>query len=138
MITSSYPVLMCDHLKETALFFEDFFQFRVTFQSDWYISLVNEESGSELAFIVSQHETIPAAYRYQARGVIFNIEVDDVDSIYQTMSQAQLPVLLPIKNEEFGQRHFIVESPGGFLVDVIQVIPPSAAFAENYTGENHE
>ena len=41
---------------------------------------------------------------------------------------------LPLRDEAFGQRHFIVEAPGGVLVDVIEPIEPSAEFAAAFTG----
>ncbi len=41
-------------------------------------------------------------------------------------------VLLPLRDEAFGQRHFIVAGPGGVLVDVVTPIPPSAEFAALY------
>ena len=43
-------------------------------------------------------------------------------------------MLLPIRDEDFGQRHFILDGPGGILVDVIQNIDPSTAFAAAYLG----
>ena len=36
------------------------------------------------------------------------------------------------KDEDFGQRHFIVEGPNKILIDVIQPIPPSEEFLKNY------
>ena len=138
MITSLYPVLMCENLEATADFFIEYFQFRETFRSDWYISLIDEKSRSELAFILSNHDTIPAMYQNRARGLIVNLEVDNVDILYQQMLTKKIPMVLPIRSEEFGQRHFIIEAPGSILVDVIQVIPPSEDFAANYLGGGNE
>ena len=132
MITSLYPVLMSEDVYQSAQFFIDYFQFQETFRSDWYISLKNIESGFELAFIDSKHGTVPQAYQSKASGLIINIEVDNVDCLYEKLRQQEEMEILPIKNEDFGQRHFIVEAPGSVLVDVIQVIPPSAEFAANY------
>ena len=41
-------------------------------------------------------------------------------------------IVYDIKNEDFGQRHFIVEGPNKILIDVIQPIPPSEEFLKNY------
>ena len=38
-------------------------------------------------------------------------------------------IRLTLRDEAFGQRHFILADPGGVLVDVIKPIPPSAEFA---------
>ncbi len=37
---------------------------------------------------------------------------------------AGLPILLDIRDEDFGQRHFITADPNGMLIDVIKPIPP--------------
>ena len=41
-------------------------------------------------------------------------------------------IVYNIKDEDFGQRHFIVEGPNEILIDVIQPIPPSEEFLKNY------
>ena len=139
MITSLYPVLMSEDLNQAAQFFVDHFQFQETFHSDWYISLKNIESDFELAFIDSKHGTVPQAYQSKASGLIINIEVDNVDCLYEELrQQEEMEFLLPIKSEDFGQRHFIVKAPGSVLVDVIQVIPPSSEFAANYLESEDE
>ncbi|SDF46396.1 hypothetical protein SAMN05216553_101756 [Lentzea fradiae] len=43
-------------------------------------------------------------------------------------------MVLPLRSEEFGQRHLIVTDPAGVLVDVIIEIEPSAAYAAGFTG----
>ena len=139
MITSLYTVLMSEDVHQSAQFFIDYFQFQETFRSDWYISLKNIESGFELAFIDSKHGTVPQDYQSRASGLIINIEVDNVDCFYEELRQEEeIEFLLPIKSEDFGQRHFIVEAPGSVLVDVIQVIPPSTEFAANYVESEDE
>jgi len=44
-------------------------------------------------------------------------------------------MLLDLKSEERGQRHFITKDLNGLLVDVIQNIPPAEAVARQYTKE---
>jgi len=48
------------------------------------------------------------------------------------LKKGGLPIVLDLKSEEWGQRHFIVEDPNGILIDVIQNIEPSAEFKEEY------
>lgn len=43
--------------------------------------------------------------------------------------------MVPLRSEEFGQRHFIVADPNGVLIDVITPIPPSGTFAEQYADQ---
>lgn len=132
MINSFYPVIMSKNIKKEAEFFKKVFEFKETFVSDWYISLKNEKN-FEIAFIDSQHETIPEKYRKKCEGVILNIEVENVDKVFSyIMSQKEISILSELKDEDFGQRHFIIESSDGILIDIIQIIPPTEEFLEQY------
>ena len=69
-------------------------------------------------------------------GLILNFEVEDVDAEYERLViHEKLPLHLDIRDEEFGQRHFIVSDPNGVLIDMIKIIPPSQAFIEQYNEE---
>lgn len=43
-----------------------------------------------------------------------------------------MDVLLPLRYEAFGQRHFIVKDPNGVMIDVIQPIPPDPTYLAQY------
>ncbi|WP_410000907.1 VOC family protein [Vannielia litorea] len=64
--------------------------------------------------------------------VLLNFEVEDVDAVHARLKAAGLPMLLDLRSEEFGQRHFITADPGGVLIDVITPIPPSETFAAQF------
>ena len=127
-LTSFYPVVMTTDAAASARFFEDHFGFARTFAAEWYVSLVRD--GAELAFLASDHETIPAGFGAPARGVLLNVEVDDARAAHERLVvDGGLECVLPLRDESFGQRHFILVAPGGVLVDVIEPIEPSAEFA---------
>lgn len=130
-LTSLYPVLLSSDPDRTSTYFRKWFGMETTFAADWYVSL---KAGSmELATVEATHPTVPEGYRDSARGVIVNVEVDDVDALHERMIvDAGLPELLPLRSEAFGQRHFITLAPGDVLVDVITPIPPTGEFADAY------
>lgn len=135
-VTSYYPVIMTERVGETAAFYIAHFDFRENFASDWYVHLQSaQDSGINLAILDGQHETIPAEGRGQVSGLLLNFEVEDVDAVYERMRVAGLPILLAIRDEAFGQRHFITADPNGVLIDVIKPIPPSAEFAALYVDD---
>lgn len=130
-VTSLYPVLMSSDVAAAASFYRDSIGFEVTYESDWYVSL--RLGTFELAILAHDHETIPEGYRNPPSGVIVNLEVNDVDAVYDRLiNQVGLEPVLAIRNEDFGQRHFIVAAPDDVLFDVIQPIPPSAEYADAY------
>jgi catechol 2,3-dioxygenase-like lactoylglutathione lyase family enzyme len=134
--TSYYPVLLTDDVPATAAFYVRHFRFRPLFESDWYVHLQSsEDPGVNLAVLDSEHETIPAAGRGKTSSVILNFEVEDPDTEYERAKAAGLPILLALRDDDFGQRHFITADPNGVLIDIIKPIPPSAAFAAQYAPE---
>ncbi len=132
-LTQYYPVLQTSDVQGTAKFYQDHFAFTPMFETDWYVHLQSKtDPHVNLAILDGQHETIPEAGRGSSRGFILNFEVSDVDDVYSALRDAGLPILKPICDEAFGQRHFITADPNGVLIDVIRPIAPSAEFAENY------
>lgn len=132
--TQYYPVLMTDRVAETARFYVEHFRFKRQFDSDWYVHLQSLENASvNLAILDGDHETIPVPARGgRATGLLLNFEVTDVDAEYERVMDRGLDVLLALRDEPFGQRHFIVRDPNGVMVDVIQPIPPSEAFLNQF------
>lgn len=129
-----YPVLMTGEVAGTAAFYRDHFRFESKFESDWYVHLQSREDESvNLAVMQDDHETIPEVARgARVAGLLLNFEVEDVDAEYERAVQAGLAIELALRDEPFGQRHFITRDPNGVLIDVIQPIPPSAEFAANF------
>jgi catechol 2,3-dioxygenase-like lactoylglutathione lyase family enzyme len=131
-VTSLYPVLMSRDVAAAAAFYREGLGFETTYDSDWYVSL--RLGAFELGLVAHDHATIPASHRALPQGVIVNLEVDDVDDVHARLTgRTGLEPLLPLRDEGFGQRHFIVAAPDGVLLDVIQPIPPTAEYVEAYT-----
>lgn len=128
-LTSFYPVLCSSRLAETQRFYTEHFDFATTFVADWYVSL-RRPDGVELALLDPTHPTLPAGHRVPVQGVLLNLEVDDVDAEWERLVvRGALRPELELRDEDFGQRHFIVADPDGVLVDVITEIPPRGEFA---------
>ncbi|MEH6528261.1 MAG: VOC family protein [Sneathiella sp.] len=131
--TQYYPVIMTDKVAETAEFYKSHFNFTSAFESDWYVHLQSAVDPSvNIAILQGDHETVPPSARGKVSGLILNFEVEDVDAVFNNVTESRLPILLAIKDEEFGQRHFITQDPNGVLIDVIKPIPPSEEFFKQY------
>lgn len=133
--TQFYPVLMADDVPGTARFYVDHFRFQPVFESDWYVHLQSSEDESvNLAVMRGDHETIPSMGRGQTASLLLNFEVADVDAEYDRARAGGLPILQALRDEAFGQRHFITRDPNGVLIDIITPIPPSAEFLAQFQG----
>ncbi|CDQ41598.1 MULTISPECIES: VOC family protein [Virgibacillus] len=131
-VTGFYPVILTDDVSRSVDFFVSHFQFEVVFEIDWYVSL--RLDSFELAVLHHHHDTVPSEIRQQiTTSLILNLEVKDVDALYDRLiREHHLPIVLDLRNEDFGQRHFITSDPNGILIDVIQAITPSAEFQSHF------
>ncbi|WP_106402839.1 VOC family protein [Actinocorallia populi] len=133
-LTSFYPVVCTSRIQESRDFYTGLMGFETTFEADWYVSLRREgEPPYELALLDHTHPTLPEAYRAPVRGLLLNFEVADVDAEWERLVvRGGLRPELELRDEDFGQRHFIVADPDGVLIDVITPIEPSGAYAGQY------
>ena len=130
-LTSVYPVLMTNDVAGTADFYRRHFGFESTFTADWYVSL--RHGDWELAILQTGHPTIPAGYGDRpAGGVLLNLEVTDVDAVHDRLVAEGLSPVLPLRTEDFGQRHAIFAGPDGVLIDLITPIPPVGEYVEQF------
>jgi uncharacterized glyoxalase superfamily protein PhnB len=134
--TSYYPVLLSADVPAAAAFYQTHLGFRPLYTSDWYVHLQStEDARVNLGLVAMTHPTVPATAQGKTGGLLLNFEVADPDTHYQRLQDAGLAILVPLRDEAFGQRHFILEGPDGVLIDVIRPIPPSADEAANYAPE---
>ncbi len=133
MIKSAYSVIKTKKITMTSQFYEKYFSFEKIFESDWYISLKSGEN--ELAILNPEHESIPEKFKGKSNGseMLLNFETDEVDTLYRTFKEDERKIHLELRDEPWGQRHFISEDPNGIAVDVIKVIPPSQEFLKQYS-----
>jgi uncharacterized glyoxalase superfamily protein PhnB len=117
-----YPLVITDDIKATAQFYQDNFGFIAVFEADWYIQLLHEKSGTELAFMVPNAENQPNELHagFGGKGIVFSVEVEDAEAEWERLKDKNLDVVVELRDEEWGQRHFIVADPAGVYVDVVQ------------------
>lgn len=135
-ITSYYPVLLSRDVPAASAFYQRHFRFHPLYEADWYVHLQSDDDPAvNLALVANDHATIPAAARNRTGGVILNFEVEDVDTEHARLTGQDVTIAIDLRDEDFGQRHFIVAGPDGVLIDVIRPIPPSAEQAALYADQ---
>lgn len=135
-VRAIYPVLMTDRVEESRRFYAELLDLDLAFDSDWYVQLISAGTDkAQMGMVESGHESIPAAFRDPAEaGFLVTVEVEDVDSVFERAVLQETPIELSLRDEEWGQRHFITRDPNGIAVDVVKVIPvTSSQAASHYT-----
>lgn len=130
-------VLICtDKIYECRDFYIKTFGFEVTFQSSIYIQLsVKSENGGgfSLAFMPTNNPFgEPFKAPYQGQGVYVTLQVADAAAVLEHAKEQGAPVVLPLKDEDWGQRHFVTRDPHGTIVDVVQSIEAKPNYYDRY------
>ena len=76
----------------------------------------------EIMFCVPDSPFVDPIFRptYSGQGLIFQLEVDDVDAEYRRLQQEGVPIALPIRDEPVNGRHFTITDPNGILIDIVE------------------
>lgn len=123
------PVICVRDVALSRDFYRRHFGFHPVFDSGWYVLMTMPRQRTvNLGLIRHDHETMPEDYRRPVSGLLLNFETAEVDAEFERLSAAGLPMVVTLRDEPFGQRHFIVADPDGNLIDVIKPIPMSAEF----------
>jgi catechol 2,3-dioxygenase-like lactoylglutathione lyase family enzyme len=77
----------------------------------------------EIGFVKPGHEPfVGQAAPAGTYGVVLTIHVDDVDAAYGRAQKMGAEITEEIRDEEYGQRHFLVVDPNGLLLNVMSAI----------------
>jgi uncharacterized glyoxalase superfamily protein PhnB len=102
-------------------FYAAMFDLVVSVELDWYLQLMAESDTTlNIGFVKPDHELFagrtasPRPY-----GVVLTIHVDDVDEAYKRANRLGAEIAAEIRNEDYGQRHFLVFDPNGLVLNVM-------------------
>jgi len=133
MFKSLFPCICSTALPESRQFYADLFGMQPAFDIDWYVQLQAEHNESvQIAFVARDHSSVPPGFKTDPKGVVITFEFDEVDDIYERAKKLKLPIEVELRDEEYGQRHFMAKDPNGLLVDVVKLIQPSEEFVRQY------
>jgi hypothetical protein len=109
-------------------FYRALFAFDVVADVGWYAELAPRGERAMVAFVARGHATVPSRCDAVRGGVLVSVIVADAYEARATASVLGVAVVRELCDEDFGQRHFMVHDPDGFVIDVIEQIPASVAF----------
>jgi catechol 2,3-dioxygenase-like lactoylglutathione lyase family enzyme len=133
---SSFPVFIVKNLDAAKSFYTENLGFDAVFSGDWYIHLVSR-SGVQVGFMLPDQPTQPPIFQksYSGEGVIFSLEVEDADAAFAVAKSKSLHIVLELRSEDWGQRHFCIQDPNGVYLDIVQSFEPSEEYESDYVSE---
>lgn len=135
-LKSSFPVFIVKNLDVAKSFYTENLGFDVVFSGDWYIHLVSK-SGIQVGFLLPDQPTQPPIFQKPCagEGVIFSLEVEDADAAFTIAKSQSLNIVLELRSEDWGQRHFCIQDPNGIYLDIVQSFEPTEEYQSDYVSE---
>jgi catechol 2,3-dioxygenase-like lactoylglutathione lyase family enzyme len=133
---SSFPVFIVKDLDAAKSFYTENLGFDLVFSGDWYIHLASK-SGVQVGFLLPDQPTQPPIFQkpYLGEGVIFSLEVEDADAAFAMARSKGLKIVLELRSEDWGQRHFCIQDPNGLHLDIVQSLEPTEEYRSDYVSE---
>lgn len=122
-IQAMFPVMVASNLEDIKQFYTSVFGFNVAFfDPSFYLHLASPSTGIQLGFLLPNHVSQPQFLHsiMSAEGYVISFEVADVAKAYAEAKSMGLTIAMDIKEEEWGQIHFMVKDPAGFKIDVVE------------------
>lgn len=120
-ISALYPVVGVASPQRSSADFKKWFGLEPVFQSDWYVHLSSPSGDRQIGFVRFDHESVPEEDQQSVRGAFVTMDADNVKALWEQHKE-EFDVVVPLKDEAWGQRHFICRLAGGVLVDVVQML----------------
>lgn len=124
-IQSLSPAFTTDMVEQTRDFFVKYFNAKVTFDCGWYVNMEFGDASLSLQFMSPQQ---PEHKLSSGDGLIYNFAVDDVDAEYKRLTQAGLPVIVPLEDHPWGDRGFATQDPNGISLYLYSAREPAEEF----------
>lgn len=117
--------IITEKLSETKKFYTEVLDFGITFENEFYLLMHTPDKSSEISFLLPNHPSQQALFHqpFKGTGMYLTIEVEDVDSLYQSLKDKGVAIKIDIRNEPWGDRHFAIQDPNGIGIDLVKYLP---------------
>lgn len=116
------PNLASDAFDGSRDFYSAMFDLEVSVElDDWYLQLMSvDDRRLNIGFVKPDSDLFAGRHASSGpSGVVLTIHVDDVDEAYERANRIGAEIAAEIRDEEHGQRHFVVVDPNGLLLNVM-------------------
>jgi uncharacterized glyoxalase superfamily protein PhnB len=113
--------IITPHLKETKEFYTRNFGFGITFENEFYLLMHTPNHQAEISFLLPNHPSQQPLFQtaFKGSGVYLTLEVTDVDAEFARIKKLGVPIVIELRDEPWGDRHFAVKDPNGVGIDIV-------------------
>lgn len=106
------------NLAESKAFYTALFDFKVDYDSDWFVHLISTGHELEIGLMQADHELVPEEFRGRPVGMYLTLVVDDATRIFETARKLGYEIVKEPELTFYGQKRVLLKDPAGVLVDV--------------------
>src|SRR5687768_15063248 len=125
-LQETYPLIVTDRMVAARDFYVTHFQMEVAFQADWVTFMTRQAEGGRvgLCFMAPglEHQLPEHREPYRGNSVILTFQVEDAARELEALRAKGVEPEVAIRDEPWGQRHFMLRDPAGVWVDIVQQI----------------
>ena len=96
-----------DNLLESKNFYTKLFDFKVDYDSDWFIHLISEDKKLELGIIDRTNDIVPKDFQNNPQGFYVTFVVDNADEIFEIAKRANFEIISEPEDTFYGQRRVL-------------------------------
>ena len=118
-----FPIYITKNLDPLKEFYVSIFGFQaVFFEPSFYLHLLHPDNGIQLAFMVPEHPSQPEFLHQPTTpdGLVISFEVSSAKQAYHEANNLGLQSVTELTEESWGQRHFMLRDPAGFVIDIVE------------------
>jgi len=116
-------------LQESKEFYMQYFDFRLVYESDWYIELIARDLPNGISFTLPQREE---GEFFNGKGLIISFEVDDVDAEYDRLIAEGVQIYQEMQDKPWGERSFVIDDPNGVHIYIYTSTSPNPEYQQVY------
>jgi predicted enzyme related to lactoylglutathione lyase len=110
-------------VRESRDFYSKYFNFITKLETDGFVILQHKvHTAYEILFCVPNSPFVNEIFRpeYTGQGIIFQMEVEDIEKEYDRIKDMGVPIVLDLVSGSVNGKHFTIKDPNGILIDVVQ------------------
>jgi catechol 2,3-dioxygenase-like lactoylglutathione lyase family enzyme len=129
-IQETYPLIVTDRLAQARDFYVKWLDMEVTFETDWVVYVSRPAGAGRTGVCLMapglEHQIPEHRTPYSGDSVILTFQVEDARRELDALRAKGFEPDEDIRDEPWGQRHFMKRDPAGIWVDIVQQLEPES------------
>ena len=115
-------------LAASKMFYTGLFGFKIVFESDWFLLMSTPDGLGHISFLQPDHPSQQPLFQpaFNGKGIYLTLEVEDVYVEYERIKNKGIPILIELREEPWGDRHFAISDPAGLALDIVTYTHPES------------